>query len=690
MSTLACEHSNSCTTFQLIDAHGAGEPYAGVAFDVVDREGGKHSGYLDQTGSARLINLVGGAVRLLFTQPHDRSDPLYSQLMDRAHYPLKITELQVRAERTRHLDRDAARAPNKPAHLSAGHDYYQVEVRHLVEHVAHLPPELECHFPADDVARPRACGRSRPGLLLAGNHHSVLQIRPLRALRPMLSTSPQFCALNLYQLALMSTLGHCPFGQASGTPSEQSAYAQLSMGDWQVNPEQAKRYYPLYEDVPYSRRFEIVPFDPVLYPLNDPLLEAAQQTPANIHFLGDIRFGAQGCDAQTFVTHHDEIILIAVRSTRSWSDISCDADVLQVQFEEGEGKVHGGFYQAARQAYELVSTYLDKFYAGQKILVCGHSTGGAIGLILAQMLRKRSAACDVQLYTYGAPRAADATFVKDAGSLVHHRMVNHDDPVPCTPGGWMNTRLSAYGAEDVFTFERVPEGFGAFVVGLNHLTGELYQHHGNLQHFMPVEFGQGQVSHVMWGPVSDTVTQHAVNVAVLEHKCALPGRDGPLKELVSVGQQFMLDSYIPSCWAALRRYQQALEGKRSLVTEREVMFIDRAFESIAQQLRGKYQQQMTRPGSKTHGQVRTVNLLMREISKVHMTRERLYCLRFKVPGPASVYGQFALHPEALAEGLARWLAHSESLRADQLAMAPVEESLDGLNLRIFQTGRIQA
>ena len=294
MSTLACEHSNSCTTFQLIDAHGAGEPYAGLAFDVVDREGGKHSGYLDQTGSARLINLVGGPVRLLFTQPHDRSDPLYSQLMDRVHYPLKITELQVRAERTRHLDRDAARAPNKPAHLSAGYDYYQVEVRHLVEHVTHLPPELECHFPADDVARPRACGRSGPGLLLAGNHHSVLQIRPLRALRPMLSTSPQFCALNLYQLALMSTLGHCPFGQASGTPSEQSAYAQLSMGDWQVNPEQAKRYYPLYEDVPYSRRFEIVPFDPVLYPLNDPLLEAARQTPANIHFLGDIRFGAQG------------------------------------------------------------------------------------------------------------------------------------------------------------------------------------------------------------------------------------------------------------------------------------------------------------------------------------------------------------------------------------------------------------
>lgn len=36
--------------------------------------------------------------------------------------------------------------------------------------------------------------------------HTVLEVRPLRALLPLLSTTPEFCALNLYQLALMATL----------------------------------------------------------------------------------------------------------------------------------------------------------------------------------------------------------------------------------------------------------------------------------------------------------------------------------------------------------------------------------------------------------------------------------------------------------------------------------------------------
>lgn len=132
--------------------------------------------------------------------------------------------------------------------------------------------------------------------------------------------------------------------------------------------------------------------------------------------------------------------------------------------------MHGGFYQAARRAYELMSAYLDKFYAGQNT-----------GLWSQHGWRHRvdsgadatQAFCSLRCTALHIrrPRAADATFVKDAGSLVHHRMVNHDDPVPCTPGGWMNTRLSAYGAEDVFTFERVPEGFGGVCGGANHSTG---------------------------------------------------------------------------------------------------------------------------------------------------------------------------------------------------------------------------
>lgn len=138
----------------------------------------------------------------------------------------------------------------------------------------------------------------------------------------------------------------------------------------------------------------------------------------------------------------------------------------------------------------------------------------------------------------------------------------------------------------------------------------------------------------------------------------------------------MVDSYIPSCWAVLRRSQQALTFRRSLVTEREVLFVDQALEHIAQQLRTRYREQMTCTGCSFEEQVRVMNLLMREMSSVDKTRKQLYKLRFTVPSLADVYGRFALQPEVLAESLMRWEAHSESTRMDQLAMAPVDELLE--------------
>src|SRR3546814_9891834 len=62
------------------------------------------------------------------------------------------------------------------------------------------------------------------------------------------------------------------------------------------------------------------------------------------------------------------------------------------------------------------------------------------------MLRRRQENYSIQLYTYGAPRAADSTFIKNAETLMHYRMVNHNDPVPSLPGSWMNTKTEVYGA----------------------------------------------------------------------------------------------------------------------------------------------------------------------------------------------------------------------------------------------------
>ena len=566
------------TRFQLVDEQGAGEPFAGLAYEVVNSEGQVTLGNLDATGCGAIDSPFGGPVVVRFT---------------RLQGGLQITELQFRAEHTRYANKNGARTRNNPAKKSVDTDYYQIEVRHLVEHVSHLPPLVDCHYPLNTPTQHCMQARGQFGLGLAVGRFTVLQVRPLRALSPMLCAAAPLSALNRYQMALMAAADDCPFAQ----PQDRAVH---------------RAYRPLYEDVAYSKRLQVAPVS----------------------------------TAQVLIAHNDDVLLIALRGTRKAADFMRDTDMRQVPFTEGEGCVHHGFYEAAKHVYDCVGAYLNKCCVSQKVLVCGHGLNGAVALILSQMLRIRRHIADLQLYTYGAPRAADAAFVQAAESLLHERMVNHHDPLPSGPSRWMNTPLSTDGAQPMLGFINVPPELGVFVAGLSQLRGELYQHHGTLCHFMPIDRGQGQVSQVMWAPTSDIVTQHALSRAVFEQA---------QEALISVDHSVGVDSYLANCWVALRRTQEALEMRRSLVTEPELRFIDQAFESIAQQLRVEYQRVMTWPDKDIQAQERSINLLMRELCRLHITRKRLCSLRFKVPSATDVYGEYAKQPQVLAQSLERWL-----------------------------------
>ena len=97
-------------------------------------------------------------------------------------------------------------------------------------------------------------------------------------------------------------------------------------------------------------------------------------------------------------------------------------------------------------------------------------------------------------------------------------------------------------------------------------------------------------------------------------------------------------------WAALQRSQAALEARQPEVAEAEVRAVDLAFEQIAQQLRSRYQAVMSTAYANSHEQERMINLLMRELSRLHITRQRLYSLRFKVPSVVEVYGDCTQRP----------------------------------------------
>lgn len=681
-----CPVQGKWTSFQLVDEMGEGKPYAGLAYEVVDAEGHTYKGKLDATGTGKIENHFAGPIALMLEEHYQGNNEFYAYLQKRPHYPLPITELQVRAEQTRYFHKDGSRTQSNPAQACA--DFFcQVEVRHLVQHVAHLPPEVGCRYPRKLGWAKLMCEYGERGVGLLSNKHNVLEVRPLRALRPMLSTGSQFCALNLYQLAIMATLSYNPFGQqpdkAPISAKEVSFYHNPSMGNWfgdalatfdetwKVDPGQAKAYYPLYEDVPYSKRLEIVPFDPDLYPSNSPELGEDQEHPASIHFLDD-RDQIDNTDTQAFITHNDELILISVRGTNEkLADGLRDADALQVPFTQGVGKVHRGFYEAALKVYELTINYLEKFYTGQKLIICGHSLGGAITLLLSEMLRRRADYdYNIVLYTYGAPRAADATFVKGAADLVHYRMVNHNDPVPSVPGTWMNTKSSVYATGAALTFVNVPAGLAVFSAGITNLSGEPYEHHGKLRHFFPVEFGGKEKSSILWEPGCDTITQHAACSLAVQQINGLPNRPGLISQAFHGGNHSMVGGYIPSCWAALKRAQESLKLKNSLITDREFDFVDDALTRITEQLRSRRNNLRGRGDKYRENHEPAIDAFNREVDKVRETRARLATVHQDKVDGAKVYGSVSQQPEVLADNLLRWEAHPENRVAEQLAMAP--------------------
>ncbi|MBA5959261.1 lipase family protein [Pseudomonas lactis] len=684
-STPACSLRGQWVSFCLVDETGVGATYGGLSYTVRDSAGREYKGRLNEEGFAKLKDIYSGPVVLVFDDLYSGTEQPYRRLMMRPTYQLPITELQFRAEQTRFASVDGRRIEANPAQHQPNR-FYQVEVRDLVRHVAHLPPTTpRVHSPKRHALKMMAdlgFGPPQPslvGIVLFPNKHTVLEVRPLRALRPILSSEDGFCALNLYQLALFAALSYCDFGQAPAEkpldevrfpldPSVGNLFAeQLSVYHeaWRIDPKQSHRFYPIYEDIPYSRRFEILPFDPVLYPQNRPERNEEQEHPARLHFFDDEKFGT---DTQAFITHHDEVILISVRGTVSRADALRDADAHQVAFEGGVGKAHDGFYQAYRALRNFVLQYLDQFHTGQRIVMCGHSLGGAIALLLAEGLRRTpDAHYNILLYTYGAPRAADSEFTAGASSLVHHRIVNHNDPVPSVPAPWMNTTAKLWIPGAITLFSNPVPGGLLFAAGLVRVGGNPYRHHGEQYHFMPITLPDGSHSSVLWKPGCESLQEAGCNRA-LQLQGDMPDRDNVLRQLFQADQHFMTTSYIPAAWATLRRWQQTLESEGSLVTHREFELLDRAFEDMREQLRTKRRElALRRPANdRSHEPTDALNA---EIDRLHTSRERLASLRWRRLQARDVYGSHASSAH-LQASLKRWFRHRENREPAQFTSVP--------------------
>ena len=129
--------------------------------------------------------------------------------------------------------------------------------------------------------------------------------------------------------------------------------------------------------------------------------------------------------------------LIAFRGTQTVWDWINDLDAVPIDYAAlpGSGHVHMGFQLVDEQVRPSVAHLLATGCVGaQRILVTGHSLGGAVAVLAAFQLAKAGTVVP-ELYTVAGPRTGAPDFSKDLDARIPvcYRIVNFMDVVPQVP-----------------------------------------------------------------------------------------------------------------------------------------------------------------------------------------------------------------------------------------------------------------
>lgn len=596
-TTLDCPLRRDWVSFRLVNEHGEGKPYAGLAYLLHDSQGQKYEGILDGDGYAKVESFHCGPPVLSLAASYGGGSKWYEHFADRKAFKLPLTALQVAAEQyptgPRHVDGRTYLAEERATREKAR--FLRVEVSDFAEATKHLPDNDSGWAPRPSAVLKQSAGLAKElhGAALTPNLHHVLEVKALRAYSPLLSRSKDFCALNAYHLAVMSAFVYAPFGKRMLPDTAYTSSAppyELAGTIGHVLREQLARlvkpsrfndakYNLLCEEVPYSKRLEVMPHDPERY-----AAEAAEgwNNPEDVHFLYHTE-----SETQAFITHSDKLVLITVRGTQETPDILRDLDAQQVPYTEGDGQAHRGFYEAFQAAKIFVERYMRAFLRPEhSIVVCGHSLGGAIALLLAEWLR-RNWSKDIQLYTFGSPRAGDRAFVQSASALTHHRLVNHNDPVPGVPFTWLDTdnRLLLPGTVALFSSPLV--GVVLLLAGLLNLRGDPYEHHGEQRHFMPRKPNAGSESAILWQPGCAFIDEHACAsyAGAVDLENDMPKRKSLIGQALSAAEHSSDGGYSRSMLTTLLRWNASVEDRDgALFTPAELKDIQTQVEQVEQQL----------------------------------------------------------------------------------------------------------
>ncbi|HEX2167038.1 MAG TPA: alpha/beta fold hydrolase [Longimicrobiales bacterium] len=143
-------------------------------------------------------------------------------------------------------------------------------------------------------------------------------------------------------------------------------------------------------------------------------------------------------DAEVVLAETDDALFVVFRGTEAdpprldfeLRDIWIDLSFVMVDY------MHNGFNASARRVIDLVRGEIEST-PGKRVWLTGHSLGGALATMTAQLLHAESGITVDGVYTYGSPRVFGdvmATRFDETFGARSQRWVNNRDPVPHVAG----------------------------------------------------------------------------------------------------------------------------------------------------------------------------------------------------------------------------------------------------------------
>lgn len=140
-----------------------------------------------------------------------------------------------------------------------------------------------------------------------------------------------------------------------------------------------------------------------------------------------------------YITTNAMHTVIAIRGSGELEDWRNNLRYWQEPYRFG-GHVHAGFALAARGISQVIQAELRRapeLYDGRSLWLTGHSSGGAVAILVGQELAAQNFAVD-GIFTFGAPKVGDSEFACSypLRRLVH-AYVALGDLIPLLPWPWL-------------------------------------------------------------------------------------------------------------------------------------------------------------------------------------------------------------------------------------------------------------